>query len=778
MTSPRRSAAFVLWLLLLALSALQVFGRTQVENNLAGFLPSREQSATAALLEELQNGRAAQLILLGISGGSEAQRAAASQALGERLREDPAFSFVGNGQGELDPALLEMLLRHRYLLSPAVTPERFDAQTLRQQLQQRLEELASPVPGFDRRWLRADPTAELRAILRQWSGDGGPARRRGVWFSPDGERALLLVRTRAQGFDLDAQQQVLQRLRDQFAAAADASLQLSLSGPAVFAVNARDSIRGETQLLSLASGLLMMLLLLAAYRSPRLLLLGALPVASGMLVATACVSLVFGGIHGITLAFGITLLGVAIDYPLHLFSHLSPGEPPVRTVARIWPTLRLGVVTTVAGYAALALTDFPGLSQLGLFTIVGLLTAAAFSRWMLPSLLPANWVPPPGRLGQLAGDWALRPRRLPVLLAAAVVAAAGLYLLAAEERLWEDDLAALSPIAEADRRLDRELRAGMRAPEVRDLVLIRAPDSETLLQRSEALRQTLTELARTGALGGFELPSRYLPSTRAQRDRQALLPAPEELEPNLRRAAAGLPFKPEAFQPFVNDVAAARLQAPLTLEDVAGTPLELRLLPLISHQGKEWRAFIPLSGVQDRGRVAAAVSPHSGVEYLDTKAASEQLLLAFRDEALLRIALGLGVIVLALWLGLGSPARALGVLLPVLAAVLADLAALVWLGERLSLFHLISLLLVAGIGLDYSLFFARREDAAEQRRTLHAVGLCAVSSVAVFSLLGASSLPVLRAIGLTAAIGVALCFFFAWAVHLRRPFPAPAKSRI
>ena len=78
----------------------------------------------------------------------------------------------------------------------------------------------------------------------------------------------------------------------------------------------------------------MVVLLLVAYRSLPVLVLGLLPLASAGLAGLAAVSAVFGTVHGITLAFGFTLIGVAQDYPMHLFSHQHRGVDPAAQCAR------------------------------------------------------------------------------------------------------------------------------------------------------------------------------------------------------------------------------------------------------------------------------------------------------------------------------------------------------------------------------------------------------------------------------------------------------------
>src|SRR6185312_16250720 len=226
-----------------------------------------------------------------------------------------------------------------------------------------------------------------------------PRRQDGVWSSRAGDQALLLAETRASGADTDAQQRDLALLRSAFHAASTAAgaaappaarrgapLRLQLSGPGVFSVQARDTIKGQAVRLSLISTALIVTLLLAAYRSLGTLLLGLVPVLCGALAGIAAVSLGFGVVHGITLGFGITLIGESVDYPVYLFVQ-SRGRD---LHAVLWPTITLGALTSICGFASLLPSAFVGLAQLGLYSICGLAVAAAVTRWVLPLMLPAR----------------------------------------------------------------------------------------------------------------------------------------------------------------------------------------------------------------------------------------------------------------------------------------------------------------------------------------------------------------------------------------------------
>ncbi len=755
----------VLWLAAMLVCAWLVLCRTPVASDLTLFIP-RTDTTAELLLEQLRSGPAARLILIGLEGGSEQARAATSKRLAGQLRATGLFARVLNGEELLSREEQRELFSYRYLLSPTVSEERFSPAGLRMALQQRLRELGSPLSAFEKHLLPEDPTGEFLSLLRTWQSSGNqPDKRLGVWFSPAGERALLLAETYASGYDLAVQEQVVAVIRQTLATIREGTdIKLLLSGPGVIATLSQDTTRREAETLSAAASVFMVLIVLLAYRSPRPLLLSVLALGSAILVAVATVGVWFGSIYGITLGFGITLLGEAIDYPILAFAHLYNQEAVAHSLRRVWPTIRLCVSTTVIGCLAMIAADFPGLTQLGMFTIAGLLAAAVFTRWVLPTLLPPVWAP---RYVIGRGDWTLwllRPRRS---IAVALVVFSMLALLAlvtvAPPR-WEDDLAALSPIPEGVLKLDQELRTALGAPETSQLIVITASDPETALQRSEAVAGYLQHRIKEGLLSGFDMAARYLPSQQTQRGRQATLPEQDRLQANLNVVLADLPFKPGLFEPFLVAVEAARTSSPLRPQDLSGTALGLRLGPLLFQSDQGWTALLLLEGVHDPNNLAKGLAQqgYAGVHYLDIKAETNRLVASFRDAALIRLTWGVALIVLVVWLGFRSWRLVLAALLPVCLAIVIEVAVLSWLGKRLSLFHLVSLLLVLGIGTNYGLFFSRPDpEWAARRRTLHALLACSSATITVFGMLSLSTLPILKAIGQTVAMGVFISFLMA-----------------
>src|SRR3990170_7169456 len=231
-------------------------------------------------------------------------------------------------------------------------------------------------------FLPRDPTGELRRIFERLPA-ASPAKRAGVWFTADGKRALLVAETVAGGFDAVAQEQAIRAVHSSID---HQEISLQVTGPGVFAAASRAAIERDAWLLSLASGTLVLLLLLRIYRRPGVVALCFVPVVSGLAVGTAAVSLAFGNLHAITLGFGATLVGEAVDYPSYACLNAGPGESLRRALERIWPTLRLAVLTTVLGGLTMLLSSFAGLAQLGLLSMSGVLAAGVATRYVVPAL--------------------------------------------------------------------------------------------------------------------------------------------------------------------------------------------------------------------------------------------------------------------------------------------------------------------------------------------------------------------------------------------------------
>jgi predicted exporter len=775
--------AIALWALFLAIT-LVIVSRAEFVADLSFFLPGTPTQEQRLMVEQLSSGVASRLILVGIDGGEPAMRAQVSRAMAAQLRGDSQFLHVANGEVQGLEADRRILLEHRYLLSPAVDSARFSEAGLNAALQDSIEQLSASTGLFGKSLLTRDPTGEFTTLLENMVAGHQPLLAEGVWAGRDGSRALLLARTRADGADTDGQAQAVAAIQAAFqaalAAAENPSLQLALTGPGPFSVNARTNIKEQVTRLSGLGMLIIVVMLGLVYRSLPALLLGLLPVLSGALAGIAAVSLGFGSIHGITIGFGTALIGEAVDYSIYLMTQRERGTGAAgqaRWLARYWPTIRIGVMTSLCGFGSLLFSGFPGLAQLGLYAMAGLITAALTTRYVLPHLLPADLqlrdLDPIGR--RLASSLAHARRLRPLVFL--LFAAACAVLLVQRDSLWNKELAALSPISAADQALDMAMRADLGAPDVSYLVVVTAAEREPALAGSERVGAALRQLVDAGVIAGFESPANYLPSQASQRQRQASLPPAAELRQRFNAAIVGLPLQADRFGAFFDDVEQARQSQPLTRQDLEGSSLALAVDALLVQTDLHWTALLPLRAVADSQqridpapiRKALAETGLPGVYFVDLKVESDRLYTGYLQEAIMMSLAGLVAILGLLYFVTRSLQRVLRIATPLVMAVAVVIAGLVIAGQQLTILHLVGMLLVVAVGSNYALFFDQGDSSAEELppRTLASLLLAVATTVAGFGVLGFSSVPVLNAIGVTVAPGAVLALLFS-AILARR----------
>jgi predicted exporter len=792
LTRRRSAAVLLLWLAAVLLAALQI-ARSTFTADLTAFLPASPDAQQRVLIEQLKSGLPSRTLLMGISGGDGVARAKVSHALATALHDSGLFETVSNGETTAWADVGSWLFKRRYALSPAVDAERFTADGLRDAIADSLSLLGTPAGNAIKPLLDRDPTGETQRIAETLIPASAPRTEQGVWTSRQGGRALLLATTRAPGADLDAQALAMAQVRGAFAAAAAASgatpgLTLQMSGAPVFSVDSRARIELEVRWLAIAGTVLMSSLLLLAFASPVALVVAMLPVASGVLAGIAAVSLSFGTVHGITLGFGSTLIGEAVDYAIYYLiqarghagqaGQAGHGAGWRHWLNTGWPTVRLGLLTSVCGFTALVFSGFPGLAQLGVFSVAGLVAAALATRFVLPVLMPdgARGVGLRRQLGRVARRAVVwLPRlKLPLL----VLGVASLVLIWQRSDLWKAELSSLSPVSKAALDLDASLRADLTSTDAGALVVVQGPDAEQTLQRAEAAAARLEPLVEQRVLAGYDSVTRLLPSVATQRQRLASLPGTAALQTALEEATRGGPLPAARLAPFVAEVEQARQRAPDTPASVRGTAVSpLVDAMLLQRDNGSWAALLPLqpgrSGL-DTAAVTAALQGLPGTQLLDIGSELGRLYKRYLGEAETQALLGaLGVVVLmALWLR--NTRRVLAVCQPLLLAVVLTLGGLALFHVSLGILHLVGLLLVVAVGSNYALFFDMLRDRHSvgdtDDDTLASLLLANLTTVLSFALIAMSQIPALSAIGRVVAPGALLALVLAAAFA-----PRPAR---
>lgn len=833
-----RWAPWLIWLLGVAV-AVVVLLRGTIVTDVSAFLPGPATTQQRLLIGQLKDGLATRLMIVGITTAAPALTSTAeaaptaadqrhladlSEALREVLANDRDVLWVNNGSESAQQSLRELLFSLRYQLSPGVTAERYSEAGLRQallELDRALQQSTDPVlRQIVRSIAQQDPTLESLKLLEQAQSRQNAHRAHGVWMTPDRRHALLLLETALPGQDLVGQQQLMQRIQRQFAglqrprtptatsdpvaelsqqAPGDGRAEVQFAGPAYFGVEAKKALEADAGVLSLIATVLVASLLVWATRSPRLLGLAAIPVASGALAGLAAVMLLHGSIHGITLAFGVTLIGEAVDYVIYAYIQ---RESDGRHAPRFWRQILLATLTSGAGFAAMIVSGFQGLQQLGVFSIVGLATAAACTRWLLPVLFPQTPPKLPGQTLEGLPRLAARLRKLQPL-GWTLMGAAAIWLSLQGTRLWNDNLDLLSAATPQANERDHNYRTSLGMPDLRLMLAIRGDTRDAALAHAELISAKLQALTGDSndpqsRLQGFDSPTLLLPSEATQAKRRHLLPDHDQLQSRLQRATEGGPFRAQAFEPFVQAIEQARNAPLLSIDTYQRTPLASWLTSqvisdetatagpaAIPRQDLAHTVLIPLRGLRHPSRLmddlcsapeqstltparrtggSGSADADRGLTHacqhtrlLDLQTDVERLVADYRERALIAFSIGTIAILalLAAQIRRVQAVRAMSLALLSTVALTAAIMAL-WQGS-LTLFNLIALLLVVGVTSNYTMFLATlAADPALRHREGVSVLLAASSTFCAFAMLAMSSSPVLAMIGKTVATGAAV----------------------
>ena len=759
---------FILWVVLVSTGLVYIVSHIKLVTDLSQFIPSYLSTGDnnqnlKYLLDEVEKGDAATLLMMEISGSTSNEVAQLSRILKNKLSDLNIFTSINNGEFSGISDEIKQLFKYRYLLHTA----KFDESSLNSELHLRMAEIQRGMGIALKNSLPRDPQNHFINYLQKFQQRGAPVVHHGVWFDDKEQNTILIARMKPEYNSLEDQSNILSSLREIWdGISKPENIELNISGPATFALATKNEIQNTTNKLAIVASLFMMIIFWAGYRSIRLFFVAGLPLASAVVAGLCMTNFVFGNVHGITIAFGITILGVCLDYPVHFFSHLDECQSIRKTLQTIWPTLQLGVISTVIGYLAMLNTGFTGLSQLAIFASSGLIIAVLVTRWIIPFFINdnykvkpvLNWIP------VQSGEKCTTKCRV-ILVLLILVMSFYVFQFSHKHRAWQQDITALSPIPKKAREFDQHLRDSLGLPDVGYIFMVRGKDPEDVLQKTESLRSDIQELTDNGIAKSIYSVTDQLPSQQSQMQLQNRLPSEVELRNSMKAALKGTPFKNSIFEPFINDVEQSKTLAPLTIEEMKQHEITASLTQDMFLRDDYWVSIIRISGVKDNEQLEQWVKQHPELieNYINIRKTSSKLVTDYRDVALQRLVMGVFLIFLTLMTFLRSFKRALKILLPVILALLLSITIEVLLGAELTIFHILAMLLVVGIGLDYSLFFQRAtKNPLEQKKHFHGVIISAASTIIAFAMLALSGVPVMAAMGLTVTLGIIASFVFSW----------------
>lgn len=755
-------------LLVLCVGAWQCRHGWPVSANLMELVPHTQADATRQLAEaRIQEPLSRQLLAL-VAARPGADPVAPARALADRLRDSGLFASV---QLELNvdvAALRPQLLAGRLAMLPPADRDQLAGDPAAY-AQRRARELSDPFSSsglvpVDQDWLgltrRAEQALRPGGAVQYDMGTG-------TLQAEHAGRRWVLVRaeTRADAFDTDAPQGLAARIDEaRQALQADGAELLVAGGPLYAAAGRAQAVAESSWIGSIAMAGIVLVLLLALRRARALL--AFIPVAVGLLTgAVACVA-VFGSIHVLTLVIGASLIGVAVDFPMHWLgkSYGMADWQAWPALRRVLPGLTISLAASLVGYVALAFTPFPALTQTAVFSAAGLLGAYTCTVCQLPAWMN-GWHPRPWPPLLHAAEAALRLRERVagrrLLLAAGALALVAATVGGVSRLVIQDDLRQWLSLPAPLLQQARQIGEITGFTPTSQFFLVRAPDADELLRRQARVARKLDARVQRGDLAGYSALSQLVSPVQDQlalgRQLTAQAARPEAWKP---LTDLGIPF--EALQRELN--AFATLPA-LTIDAALQGPLAERWRRqwLGVHDGQA-AGMVTLLGLRSAAALDGIAGDLPGVELVDRSGDLNRMFASTRIEAaeLKLLSYGVAAVLLLLTLGRAATWRILAV---PLAATACALAALGYLGQPLTLFSLFGLLLVSAIGVDYAIFMYERVAGAAA--SLVGVLLGAVTTLLSFGLLAVSQTPAIANFGMAVALGVA--FSLLWSPWVRPP---------
>jgi predicted exporter len=449
--------------------------------------------------------------------------------------------------------------------------------------------------------------------------------------------------------------------------------------------------------------------------------------------------LVFGKIQVLALGISSVVLGLAVDYTVHLVANRREGD-----LREAWRCIRkpllAGCLSSCLGLFFLLLAPLPAVSQVGVMVPAGLLAALAAVRWVLPYIAPACDKPP--LRGFLYRPWlgALRRGWLVGLLLACL----GLLAILTVNLKFDDKIASYQiPVGEAMERYQALLaETGQSDAQVRTRWFTVAATPVGLLQQLNDVRTAGVDPLGPAALLGRAEGSEAWFVFAVQREAyvEALL---KELD------ARG--FDADAFEGFtdsLDDLPDAVLDASAA-EALSGLAGQLAgpMRGLLMSDADGWVGTFGVAGDTE-----VPVSLKSTTAVLDERAVLDRVLASAR-HAVLRGALWgfLAVGAVLVW-AFGWRSGLQVALLPAFAVVGGLACATLW-GGGLSLLSVIGAVLAYCLGLDYGAFAVHFRGHAPV-----SVRVSALTTAGAFAVLGLSEIKAVSDLGVVVAASV----LFAW----------------
>ena len=746
--------------LLLLMTLLMVLPGAKINSSVLALLP---EQALGSIPPELNDGfmqRLDKQLVWLVSPGQEADPDIAVhwQTL---LQQSHAFREVkGVMDSDSQKAWGSFFWQHRNGLIDGATRARLQHGG-EAQAQWILSQLYSAFSGVSGREIQNDPLMLMRGSQMALAQNSQRLRLMDGWLVSRDEQGnywyLLHGELSGNSFDIQQTQQLVTTL-----AAQEAQLkrqfphaQVLSRGTVFYSDYASQQAKQDISTLGVATVCCVLLLLVVVYRSVRPLLLCMLSIGIGALTGTVVTLLFFGELHLMTLMMSMSIIGISADYSLYYMTERmvhGAEVSPWQSLIKVRNALLMALLTTVVAYLIMMLAPFPGIRQMAVFAAVGLsascLTVLFWFPWLCRGL-PVRPVPAMVLMLSWLAGWR-RNKSLSVGLPAllAVFSLAGMTVLHVNDDISQ--LQALpQKLVQQEKTITRLTGQGV---DQKWFVVFGNTPQQTL-EHLEAFVPALEQARKDGMISAYRtIPLNSL--VRQQQDLQLLRHAAPSVSSALQ-SAGFIQVKPD-LNPM-----------PVSVDTWLASPASegWRLMWLSLANGASG-VLVPVEGVKASAALNELAGKQPGVAWVDRKYAFDSLFAHYRLVLTGLLGVALLVIACGAMLRLGWR-KGLVSLVPSVLSLGSGLAVLSLSGHAVNLFSLLALVLVLGIGVNYTLFFSYPRGTP--LTSLLAITLAMLTTLLTLGMLVFSATQAISSFGIVLICGIFTAF-------LLSPMAMPGKK--
>lgn len=648
--------------------------------------------------------------------------------------------------------------------------------------------------------LKKDPFGVSRTLASRGRIFSGPLQSDspdGAYYSRDGRRVLIVLWPIGAATDLfsaGAVSEFLEQTKEGLYNRNPAwrqSLDIEFIGPHLENADGATTLQRDVYITSIISLVLVLLLFAVAFRQPEAVLFVAIPLIVGCTWTLGLMGLFVERVTQITLIFAAILIGVGIDFSIHLYnrfvedfrSGMSVENALQNAVLQTGPSILAGAMSTGFAFAGLALSRFVGFKELGLFGALGTVMCLLSMITILPPLmiLFATFA---HRMKSPLTGLGLKKVTFTVLSYPRMTVAAGLCVVAylgiiARDIEFAGDFRELKQPPDRYIRLQEEIDQHFDFPSNQLLAIVEAPDYEKVLEANDILYRNLNDAKSTFNFLSVDSLRSVLPSDVTQREslqRIARIPVDriEQRIAELQKSDKVLP--PDFFTPSLMSLRALQEQVRTTLATgqmpISYNEVEELLQRYVIHDNRrgvyrvltriyppkgEWFDDVPQNFREQLAKDLPAEQPvllggpilNSELKWVILKDLAKVVLLVF------------GSVLVFLVIYFRSLPRALLALIPVFFSILTVLGAMKLLEIRLNYLNLFAITMLVGVGVDSGIHLLGRFYEDEKRdmrltieRTGRAIVMTSLTTIFGFGALSFASFPAIREIGIISIIGI------------------------